>query len=60
MDQMVKEGVAQGGVADGGVPMLNRQLAGDDGRAAAVAVAEHFQQVAPVGVVEDRQPPGHR
>ena len=57
MNQPVEDGVGQGGVADGGVPMLNRKLAGDDGRAAAVAVVEHFQQVAPVRVVEHRQPP---
>ena len=37
--------------------MLNRKLTGDNGRATAVAVVEHFQQVAPMGVVEHRQPP---
>ena len=34
VDQAVEDGVSQGGVADGGVPMFNRKLAGDDGRTA--------------------------
>lgn len=57
VDQAVEDGVGQGGVADGGVPMFNRKLAGDDGRTAAVTVVEHFQQVAPVRVVEHGEPP---
>lgn len=40
MDQAVEDGVGQGGVAYGGVQMFNRKLAGNDGRAAAVAVFE--------------------
>lgn len=54
--QAVEDGVGQGGVADGGVPVFNWKLTGDDGRAAAVAVVEHFQQVAPVCVVEHGKP----
>lgn len=55
--QPVEDGVGQRGVADGRVPMFNRKLAGDDGRAAPMAVVEHFQQVASVRIVEHRQPP---
>lgn len=53
----VEDSVGQGGVADGRVPMFNWQFAGDDGRAAAVAVVEHFHQVALVRVLEHRQSP---
>ena len=36
----------EGRVADGLVPVLDRQLAGDDRRAAAVSIFEDFEQVA--------------
>ena len=35
-------------VEDDGTSMFNRKLAGDDGRAAAMATIKYFQQVAPV------------
>lgn len=49
MDEAIKDGVGEGGVPDSLVPVLDRQLAGDDGGAAAVAVFEDFEQVAPLG-----------
>lgn len=57
VDQPVPDGIGQGGVADGGMPMLNGKLAGHDGQAGPVAVIEHLQQVAPVGIVEHGQSP---
>jgi len=48
VDQPVQYGVGQGGVADGGVPLVDGQLAGGDGGAAVVAIFEHFEQVAAI------------
>ena len=47
VDETIQDGVRHGGIADGLVPMLDRELAGDDGGAAAVTVLEDFQQIAP-------------
>jgi hypothetical protein len=55
--QTIQDGIGQRGVADGGVPVIDGQLAGNDGRARSMSVVEHFQQVAPVQVVEGGQPP---
>src|SRR5207245_10011572 len=44
-DQAVQDGVGVGGVADQRVPLIDRELAGDDGGAAAVAVLEDLQEV---------------
>ena len=49
MDESVQNSIGQGRIADGLVPVLDRELAGDDRGAAAVAVFEDFQQVAPFG-----------
>ncbi len=38
MDQAIEHGVGIGGIADQRVPLIDRELAGDDGGAAAVAV----------------------
>jgi len=39
--------VGQGGIADQVLPMLDRQLAGDEGGALAVAIVEQFEQKLP-------------
>ena len=49
MDEAVQDGIGQGRIADGLVPVLHRELAGDNRGAAAVAVFEDFQQVASFG-----------
>ena len=46
MANAIGDGIGQGRIADGLVPMLDGQLAGDDGGGAAVPVFEDFQQVA--------------
>jgi hypothetical protein len=38
MDEAVQDGVSEGRIADGLMPMLDRELAGDDGGAAAMTV----------------------
>ena len=57
VNEAVQDGVAQGGVADDIVPMFDRDLAGDDGRGATVAIIEDLQQVAPFGRTENRKAP---
>ena len=63
MQQPIKNGVCQGRLADVVVPMLGRQLAGDQGGAPTVPVLDHLHQILPLGggdflyapVVEDQQ-----
>ena len=46
VDEAVEDGVGEGGIADDLVPVFDRDLAGDDGGAAAVAILDDFEQVA--------------
>lgn len=57
MDEPVEDGVGQGGIAQGLMPVRDRQLAGDDGGAGLVAFVQEFQQVAAAGIIEQGQPP---
>ena len=57
MDQAVEDGIGQRWIADGGMPVRYRQLAGDEGRAAAMPVIDDFQQITPAFVGQRRQPP---
>lgn len=45
VDQAVEDGVGVSGVADQRVPLIHRELAGDDGGAATVAVLEDLREV---------------
>ena len=45
MDEAIEDGVGIGRVADHGVPVVDGQLAGDDGGAAAVAFLEDLEKV---------------
>src|SRR5829696_4389304 len=64
MDDAVEDGVGDGRFADDVVPTIDRDLAGDEGGAAAAALLDDLQEIAPlVGperleppVVEDEQP----
>ena len=51
---MIEDGVGEGWVSDGLVPMFDGQLACDDGRGAPVAIFKDFQQVAALWRGEDR------
>ena len=63
VDETVKNGVGDGGIGDDLVPVIDRDLAGDDGRAALMAVVDDLEEIATlVGgersespVVEDEQ-----
>ena len=57
MDEPVENGVGQGWIADGFVPMIDGQLTGDDGLSASVAVREDSQQNPPLDRSEYAQPP---
>jgi hypothetical protein len=57
MHQAVEDRIGQRRVADRGMPMLDLQLAGDDGRAGAMAVIEDLQEVPAAFVGQRRQRP---
>src|SRR5260370_589243 len=57
VNKAIQDGVAEGGVADNFVPMLDGDLAGDDGRGATVAIIKDLQKVAPFGRIENRKAP---
>ncbi len=52
----VEDGVGQGGVADGGVPLRHRQLADDGDRRSPVAPVHQFQQIVAVDRLQRSQP----
>lgn len=66
MDQTIENGIGQGGIGEAGMPVLQRDLGGHQGRSPAVAVVDDLQQIPslaggqgiPQPVVEDekRQP----
>ena len=45
MHEAIEDGVRDGRIADDLVPMVDRNLAGDDGRALAMAVVHNLEQV---------------
>ena len=57
MANAIQDGVGEGGVSDGLVPVFDGQLAGDDCGGAAVAVFEDFQEVTALWGGEDGQAP---
>ena len=57
MDEAIEDGVGDGGVGDDLVPVLDRHLAGDDGRAALMAVVDDLEEIAPLFAGERGEPP---
>jgi hypothetical protein len=57
VDEAVEDGVGVGWVADHGVPILDGELTGDDGRAATVAFLEDFEEVVAGLGIERLEPP---
>src|SRR6266567_5772405 len=63
VNEAVENGVRDGGISDDLVPVIDRHLAGDDGRSALMAVVDDFEEIAPLlagergeaPVVEDEQ-----
>ena len=46
VDEAIQNGIREGGIAEGFVPVFHGELTGDDGGAIAVPVIEEFQLVA--------------
>ena len=46
VNEAVEDGVSDGGIGDDLVPMLDRHLAGDDGRSALMAIVDDFEEIA--------------
>jgi hypothetical protein len=59
VENPITDGVCRGRVADVVVALRDRQLAGEDRGAKAVAVVEDLDQVAPVVVAQRRMTPSH-
>src|SRR6266567_1922023 len=57
VDDAIEDGVGVSGIADQLVPLIDGDLAGDDGRAAAVALLEDFEEVMASGGVERIETP---
>ena len=57
MDEAVEDRIGIGRVANDRVPILHGELAGDDGRAAAIAFFQDFQQIVPGLGIERFQSP---
>jgi hypothetical protein len=57
MNETIEDGIGQGWVADGLVPVLDWQLACDDCGGAAMAVFEDFQKITPLRGGEDCKAP---
>lgn len=49
VDQSVNGGICEGGISDHLKPLIDRHLAGHDGRATPLAVIKDFKQVATLG-----------
>src|SRR5580704_5286691 len=57
MDEAIEDGVGERRAADDLMPLLDRKLAGDDGRSALVTILEDFEEIALLRFGEDRQTP---
>jgi len=57
VDEAVEDGVGQRRIADDVVPVFDRNLAGDDGGRAAVAIVDDFEQVAALLGGQRSEPP---
>ena len=60
VDEAVEDGVGVGRIADDLVPFVDRDLAGEDGRAAAVAFFEDLVEIAAGAGVEGVRPQSSR
>ena len=57
VDEAVENGVGIGGIANDLMPLLDRDLAGDDGGTAAVALFQDFEQIVAGLGIERLEPP---
>src|SRR5256885_5882382 len=57
VDEPVEDGVGDGRIGDGLVPVIDRELAGHDGRAAIVPIVDDLQQIATLIMRQRGEPP---
>jgi len=57
VDEAVENGVGERWAADDLMPLLDRNLAGDEGRGALVAILDDFEEIALLRLGEGRQTP---
>jgi hypothetical protein len=57
VEEAIEDRIPEGGIANDLVPVIGRDLTGEQGASAAVAVIEHLEKVVASRVVQGRQPP---
>ena len=57
VDETVENGVGDGGIGDDLMPVIDRDLAGDDGRSALMPVVDDLEQIATLVGGERSQSP---
>jgi hypothetical protein len=57
VNEPIEDGVGDGRVADQFVPVIDRKLAGHDGRGSSMPIVEDFQEIAPLVECERCQAP---
>ena len=57
MQHPIQNGVGERRIIQIGMPMLRRQLTGNQGRTGGDAIIEHFQQIVALDLIERCQPP---
>lgn len=57
VDETIEDGICQGGITDGFMPMVDGELACDDGGTPSVPVLDDLQQVPALRRNEDGKPP---
>ncbi len=55
--EAIEDRISEGGITNDLVPVIGRDLTGEQGTSAAVAVIEHLEKVVASRVVQGRQPP---
>ena len=55
MHETIKDGISQGGVPNGFMPVFNWQLTGHDSGVSVMAIFEHLQQVVAMCITERSQ-----
>lgn len=60
VDDAIEDGVGIGGIVDNLMPAVDGDLAGDDGRSAAISFFEYLEEIAPGAGVEGLEPQSSR
>ena len=55
MDQAVQDGIAEGGVPNDFMPVLQGELAGDQGGLSAMSILQDFEEIPTLGIGEGGQ-----